>query len=152
MKTELIAFINATHNNKLRNQERLYAARLDCGYANGYVAVPPEHPAYGMDDLQLCDIIHVHGGVTFSWPAVYPKKHEGRKVTPAYVGKKNQVLENAEYITQGVTDVPDDWWIIGFDTCHFFDSLESCSRKYVINETRRLKAQLEKLWQKKQAK
>lgn len=152
MKAELIAFINATHNNNLRNQERRYMTSLSCGYANGYVAVPPEHPAYGKDDLQLCDIINVHGGVTFSWPAVYPKMHEGRKINPDYVGKKNQVLENAEYLTEGIADVPDDWWIIGFDTCHFRDSLESCPREYVVAETQSLKAQLEKLWQKKQTK
>lgn len=146
MKTKLIAFINATHNNNLRKPKCDGVTYLNCGYANGYVAVPPEHPAYGKDDLQLCDIIDVHGGVTFAWPAVYPEMHGGCKINPAYIGKKIQVFNNAEYLTEGIADVPNDWWIIGFDTCHFMDSLETCPREYVIAETRSLEAQLEKLW------
>lgn len=75
---------------------------LSCGYANGYVAVPPEHPAYGKDDLQLCDIINIHGGVTFSWPAVYPKMHEGRKSTQTTSARKTKFLKMRNTLLKGL--------------------------------------------------
>lgn len=84
MKTKLIAFINATHNNNLRKPKCDGVTYLSCGYANGYVAVPPGHPAHGIDDLMLCDYINVHGGATFAWPAVYPEMRGGCKINPAY--------------------------------------------------------------------
>ena len=36
------------------------------GWGNGYVAVPPTHPAYKMDYDTLMYSIDVHGGLTYS--------------------------------------------------------------------------------------
>jgi len=35
------------------------------GWGNGYVAIPPTHPAYKMDYDTLMYDLNVHGGITF---------------------------------------------------------------------------------------
>jgi hypothetical protein len=42
-------------------------------------------------------------------------------------------------------EVPEGYWIFGFDTCHALDSLERWPRERVIGETMRLKNALEHL-------
>lgn len=39
---------------------------LPRGWGNGYVAVPPNHPAYKMDYDTLIFPLEVHGGLTYS--------------------------------------------------------------------------------------
>ena len=39
-KYKCLGFINSTRNQHLQKYG------IDCGYANGYVAIPPEHPLY----------------------------------------------------------------------------------------------------------
>lgn len=59
---KLIAFMNSTRNDEFRKAVGDYFI-ANGGYANGYVAVPPEHPYHGKDyDKPLVD---VHGGLTF---------------------------------------------------------------------------------------
>lgn len=88
------------------------------------------------------------GGITLSEPVCYEDETfmSKRQVKHEYVGTRSYLFEYAEYITEN-KDVPDDWWILGFDTCHYCDNLASCSRENVITETMRLKKQLEDLWQ-----
>ena len=87
------------------------------GWGNGYVALPKEHPCFGMD----YDAIHekydidVNGGLTFASQA-----------------HLNQPAE-----TIGM-------WIIGFDTLHCDDTMEQWpSAESVLAEANRLKQQLE---------
>lgn len=81
---------------------------------NGYVAVPKRHPYYGSsyEDLYY---IKVHGGLTFSDNCI-PRNDE----TPLFL--------------DGHTEVPDNYWILGFDTLHCEDmanpwSLDKCKKE-----------------------
>lgn len=89
-----------------------------CGYANGYVAIPPSHPLYEKhyDDVN----IHVHGGLTFSdWSQFFES-------------------DNIE-ILGTETELPEDWWVFGFDTCHYGDNKDNWNKEACIRETLRLK-------------
>lgn len=99
---------------------------ISCGEANGYVAVPPEHPLHGKgyDDIYG---IEVHGGLTFS----------GR------IDFTTIPMEDVTFISD-TKDVPSDWWIFGFDTMHFGDNKVKWSKERVKEETLRLQEQLEK--------
>jgi hypothetical protein len=121
-KNELIAFISC----KMNDEERKFT---ECGYGNGYVAVPPDHPyaRVRFDDEKL-DWLFVHGGITYSEPA---DLEEGIFL-----------LEDAEFVGGG-SFVPDDYWVFGFDTCRIGDNLETWGKERLINETLFLKKQLE---------
>lgn len=134
---ELIAFIVPTSKH----------TPFPTGTHNGYVAIPPKHPCYckGYDEEPLCDI-EVHGGITLSEPVVVGSQTfmSGSPIRPEYIGKRTLLLDNAEYITVGKC-IPDDWWILGFDTCHLGDNEVKWNRDNVIRETLRFKEQLEKI-------
>lgn len=102
-----------------------YQGPFDHGYANGYVAVPKDHPYYGKhyDDIEDIDI---HGGLTFS--------ENGKWCYNNY--------EDLEIIEGNKEDLK-DCWVFGFDTCHWMDDLGSWPKERVIKETLRLKEQLE---------
>jgi len=84
------------------------------GWGCGYVIVEANHPAFG---LEYPENINVHGGITYS-----------------------QELKNEEfkgiYVKHG--------WVFGFDTGHLNDSLQNCSKRFVISETLSLAKQMEK--------
>jgi hypothetical protein len=132
---KLIAFITPTP-----------ATMFSHGTHNGYVAVPPEHPLHGKDmfDEAVDDALDVHGGITLSDAVIMPSENNGIKVNPKYVGKRHPLLNRAEYLTEE-KDIPDDWWILGFDTCHYGDNEMIWNRPNVASETLHLKEQLEKL-------
>lgn len=77
------------------------------GIANGYVAIPPNHPKYKTEDD-----FEVHGGITY------------------------REIENHENA---------DFWVIGFDTAHYCDTLERCDMNYVIKECFSLLEQVNKM-------
>ncbi len=90
---------------------------LTKGWGNGYAVIPPGHPLWGKEYLDL----NVHGGITWSafgrdmeWPEILPEER--------------------------------DCWVIGFDTAHAFDTPKRCTRTYVRNEAKRLARQLEAMW------
>ena len=116
-KYKCVGFICNTVNQKLRN------ANFNCGYANGYVAIPPNHPLPEVD-YNMIDI-EIHGGLTFS-----------ELVDSTFL--KNFI--SAEFIDG---KVPDKYWVLGFDTMHVGDTLDSCPREYVIDEVNKLKKILE---------
>lgn len=145
MKPELIAFINAKHNKEMNNRNLPF---LTAGHANGYVAIPPGHPCYRNNyTLSPVDEIQVHGGITLSEPVCYEDETfmSKRKVKPEYIGTRSCLLDDAEYITDN-KEIPNDWWILGFDTCHYCDNPTNWTREDVIAETMQLKKQLENLW------
>ena len=98
----------------------------ETGEYNGYVAVPPEHPLYGKgyDEPEVANL-DVHGGVTFADTA--------DKLPPASV-----YLDHKE--------PPRDWWVFGFDTCHYGDNSDKWNLENCTEETRRLQEQLEELF------
>lgn len=118
MKT--IAFINGTQNKKYINSK--YEI-MRCGEANGYVAIPPEHPLYGKDFDDILGI-DVHGGLTCSVPISKYK------------------MEDTEFISDA-TEVPSDWWLLGFDTMHSGDNKVNWPKERVKEETLKLQKQLE---------
>jgi len=121
---KLFAFLNASVNKKM-------AGMVECGYANGYVAVPPEHPFHGCHYDDANDTIHIHGGLTFSSSVADIKKHPEWKEHTECIG------------FESLDEIPDDYYVFGFDTMHWGDG--ELDRDWCINETKNLLSQLEKL-------
>lgn len=122
---KLIAFMNSTRNDEFRKAvgDDFMA---NGGYANGYVAVPPEHPYHGKDyDKPL---VNVHGGLTFD----------------ASAKEVNERWKSLEFIGDE-TELPDDYWVFGFDTLHCNDNITNWPRGRCVRETLKLKKQLEKM-------
>lgn len=146
MKQELIAFINAHHNKEMNERNLPF---IMAGYANGYVVVPPGHPCHRKRYTdEIFDNIRIHGGITLSEPVCYEDESfmSKSRIKPEYIGTRSALFDDAEYLAEN-SDVPDDWWILGFDTCHYGDNPAKWTRNAVITETQNLKKQLEDLWQ-----
>lgn len=88
------------------------------GYGNGYVAIPKDHPCFEMDYSQIHNrytSIRVNGGLTFAGSTIIGQPKE----------------------TKGM-------WIVGFDTLHYWDTLERWpNEEVVLLEANKLKQQLE---------
>lgn len=126
--SKLIAFTNSGMNDLLNERNSVFPSILPsigAGAANGYVAVPKDHPFYGKsyDDVP----VSVHGGLTFSSQV------------------SSEWLEMAEPIDCSLVDV-ENMWVLGFDTCHYMDNLETWPIERVIEETLNLKQQLEEVY------
>lgn len=118
------------------------------GWGNGYVAVPPEHPLYGKSymDEDYPDF-NVHGGITFTEPAVYNETTfvSKTKIREKYIGKRAYQLQ---YGISLDGEIPDNWWLIGFDTCHSNDTNLNWPKERVINETNYLQKRINNLFNK----
>lgn len=98
----------------------------ETGEYNGYVAVPPEHPLYGKgDSAEEVEALDVHGGVT-------------------YTGKIECLPYPYELLDH--KEIPRDWWVFGFDTCHYGDKPDEWNLERCTEETRKLQKQLEELF------
>lgn len=129
------------------SNEPLFSKFGECGEYNGYVAVSPDNWFYGkpaLDEDMSC--LAVHGGITFAeFVTMKETTVNGWKVSAAYIGKRHPLLTANEPIFLGDTkEIPDDWFIIGFDTCHFGDNKESWNKLTAANETLALAEQLER--------
>ena len=126
--------------------ENPFVTGIPHGWGNGYVAVPPEHPLHGVIyyDVRFPNII-VHGGVTFTEPCVYGERTaaSGRKIAQSSVGKRCWQLQHGEPLDG---EIPDDWWLIGFDTYHHDDNANNWPRERVIDEVTELQRKLEKMF------
>ena len=102
---------------------------VEAGYANGYVAVPPEHPLYGTDYdiVEEWTPVSVWGGLTFS---------EYKETVNHWDREWIEMLDGGSF-----DDIPDNWYIFGFDTMHSHEELHD--RDWCIAETRRLQQQIE---------
>ena len=127
MKNKLVAFITPT-------------SFLDVKFYFLGVAVPPGNKYHGrnINDMEYFD---VHGGITLSEPATYPDVMNGMEIKKEYVGKRNKLLEKAEFITDN-TGIGDDWWIFGFDTVHWGNNKYNWDRQALIEETLSMMEQL----------
>lgn len=99
--------------------------KFDFGWGNGYVLLPYNHPLYGVDYDSIA--VDVHGGLTFSEYFDVDRFHEW--------------IENREIggdITRENYEKFNNYWMIGFDTAHSGDGLDTCSKDYVMNETNNL--------------
>ena len=90
--------------------------KIDYGWGQGYVLVPPNHPAYTID----AEYIDVHGGIT--WDHVITKQD----------------------IKYQMDLHPDDLHhrMLGFDTAHYEDNMLRWPKEQVLKETERLRDQL----------
>lgn len=121
-----------------------YYPHISC--INGYVAVPPTNKYYGYDYFsEVLPPLSVHGGVTFSEAAAHKERtfKSKRLISPEYVSRRLMQLEDCEYLTENC-EIPDNYWVIGFDTNHFGDSPAIWTKEAVSAETMRLAEQLEK--------
>lgn len=124
-KYNCFSFLNTSMNDHHRDLVSKYG--MDCGYANGYVAIPPEHPLYekSYDDAYEAGI-EVHGELTFS--ASMPKI------------LYNFDLGCVEWLDG---EIPEDYWVFGFDTMHAGDTLDFWNLNRCMEEINNLKSQLE---------
>ena len=69
-----------------------------------------------------------------------------REFKPDYVGKRNAILDRKEllFLEDKQQEIPDDWFILGFDTIHWGDNKENWNEERVKQETLDLAKQLEK--------
>lgn len=100
-----IAFLNTQMQKKFEEEFKKIGFRpYEMGYAHGYVAVSPDHPLHGLDYDKVYDLIDVSvwGGLTFS----------SKKSECAWDEQCVEMIDGGSF-----SDIPDDWWIFGFDTC-----------------------------------
>jgi len=88
------------------------------GWGNGYVLIPPTHPLHGVDYWDIN--VDVHGGLTYSQLVTEKKVNHWVELDAEDIGK----------------------WCVGFDTCHFHDTLKDWPKERVQEETEKLKKQL----------
>lgn len=111
-----IAFINNEVQKRMKASMRMTGiSAFEMGYANGYVAVPPGHPLHGLD---------------------YDKVYDVQDVS-VWGGSCIEVIGDGSF-----DDIPQDWWVFGFDTMHFNDGPHH-DRDWCIRETKQLQEQLD---------
>lgn len=96
---------------------------IERGWGNGYVALPPTHPLHlgNLDNITNSDIIF-------------------KKIT---LVQNLNVHGGATYSNLGDgVKAPKDWWVIGFDTAHYGDTIENWPKEAVEAETKKLFCQL----------
>jgi len=98
------------------------------GYANGYVALEQGHKLYNKDYMDID--VDIHGGLTYS--------HEMTLEDIDELANK-LVVGNVEKFK-----LTDKFWVIGFDTRHMSDNLETCPKSYCEQETINLYKQIKK--------
>ena len=127
------AFMNNEAQKRMTDSMRRAGMQYsEMGYANGYVAVSPDHPLHGIDYDRVYDMtdISVWGGLTFSETAEHCR---------AWNSDCIEMIDDGKF-----EDIPADWWVFGFDTMHFGDGPHH-DREWVISETRNLQMQLESI-------
>lgn len=120
-----------------------------CGEANGYVAIPPTNKYYGLPyDSPEVESLSVHGGITFSeFVTLKDTTCNGvHRVKPELVGRRNSLLTENElwFLGDKPIEIPDDWFILGFDTCHPGDNKNKWDEDRVAEETYDLAILLDK--------
>lgn len=108
-----------------KDYPEIFKGMFEFGWGNGYILLPHNHPFYGIDYNSLS--IDIHGGLTFGdyfSNSLFLDWIEDKEI----FGDVNR--DNFEMF--------DKYWMIGFDTSHFGDCKESCSKDFVINEVNNL--------------
>lgn len=96
---------------------------IEHGWGNGYVLIPPGHPFHGKSYNEIHDMaeINVNGGLTFSELVDEDMLKHWNDLDEEYLG----------------------FWMVGFDTAHYGDTLERWPEESVQAETDRLAKQIE---------
>ena len=106
--------------------------KREMGWGNGYCALPPEHPCYGMDYGVIYDSYpdyHWPSELTFS-----NKLHEGF----------HEAFKEATELDGG------DYWVVGFDTMHYMDTLERWPKEKVQEAADQMAYNFLEIWIKKE--
>ena len=116
----------------IENPKRDYPIFFERGWGNGYLVFDITHPLHGRhyDEINTSRHMQAHGGWTYS------------QIAGAHFLKndiKLIAIENEKL------QIDTDDWIIGFDTSHMGDDLNSCKKDYVINHTKDLKKYYSKI-------
>lgn len=96
--------------------------KMDFGWGNGYVLIPEDHGLYKYHYDIINKYVDVHGGLTYS----------------DLVDEKMIKLFNLE-------EEDLNKWMVGFDTCHWEDTLLRWPKEEVQRETDNLAKQLDLL-------
>ncbi len=131
MQKKLYAFLNRSVN-EVVSQTHFHISR--CGYANGYVAVPPEHPLHGVHYTSMKGI-SIHGGITFCEPMEHLQGEGWSEKYTECIG------------FDSLDEIPKDYYVFGFDTIHAGDG-PHLDRDWCISETMKLLRQLKEAWKK----
>jgi len=100
-----------------------YPLIMEFGWGNGYILLPTNHPLYEVsyDDMNT---ISVHGGLTY-----------GRFFDSDSFLNWTEGLEIDGDVTKENYKKFNNYWIVGFDTSHYGDNKENCTKKYVTMQT-----------------
>ena len=125
--------IKDTLTNELKQKNSISAffnIKTTMGWGNGYVALAHNHKLYGKDYMDIEDELNcnIHGGLTYS-----------AEMTG------NQILNKGILISDASINRNATYWVIGFDTKHYGDTLKTCSREYVIQESLKLLKMLKEI-------
>lgn len=106
---------------------------FESGWGNGYVLIDSTHPFYGKDYDEL--EVWAHGGITLAC------KYDEFNIIQR--GPKEDLdIELSDELKKRIEedgyDFLKNYWVIGFDTGHYQDSLQTCPKEYVLNETKQL--------------
>jgi hypothetical protein len=93
---------------------------FEVGWGNGYVILPPDHMLVGCKDLDAYSI-YAHGGITYT-----SYGEQAQSFIPCPIDPKS--------------------WVIGFDTAHYMDNSTNWPQEKVLEETLRLKKEIEDLF------
>ena len=119
------AFINSDINKQRNESPDIWLA---AGYANGYVAIPQNHPLYGK-----------------TWKDDLPELISREITFTEYLSTCIALFKSIEILDDKMEFPADDYWVLGFDTTYCCDNLTNWPRERVIDETLRLKNKLEAL-------
>ena len=91
---------------------------IERGWGNGYLAIPKEHPLWGVhyDVINESRHMEAHGGWTFC--QFY---HKIKTKSNNFINDESSLKIN------------NDDWIIGFDTAHYEDNLSNWPKEEVFN-------------------
>ena len=95
---------------------------MDFGWGNGYVVIPKGNMLHGKgynEIHHLIPMLEANGGLTFA-----------------------DSVDNLKHWPE-IPNGYDDGWVIGFDTAHYWDTLENWSENAVMLSAEKLKEQLE---------
>lgn len=102
-----------------------FSFAFESGYGNGYVLIPKDHPYYGVDYNNID--VDIHGGLTYG---SYFKSEDFLKWCKDREISGDITLVNYKNF--------EDFWMIGFDTCHYGDNRTNWTKEDVIQETDKL--------------
>lgn len=91
---------------------------MEVGWGNGYVIIPPGHALHGKDYEDID--VDIHCGLTFS----------------------ELVTQRLLELWPELTSEDLGYWVVGFDTAHYGDNLQTWPKEAVQAEADRLLVQL----------